>query len=180
VARLVTFIEHQHKRTSFTMVVNLKPVLQPSLSRQISKASNPIRHMASQAKPARKEGDISSVFVSLSGQSPIQLPDRYIKIKQQLIQGNEDRLTASWKRLLEKLAVENESVAEKGPSIIPQIDFADLKTAPKDFFDAVKKRGVAVVRGVVPEDEARGFKTEIEEYVRANPSTKGFFCIRVL
>jgi hypothetical protein len=32
---------------------------------------------------------------------------------------------------------------------------------------------VAVIRGVIPEDEARSYKFEIEEYARQNPQTRG-------
>lgn len=62
---------------------------------------------------------------------------------------------------------------QKGPDIIPQIDYEDFIVSRNDFVDEVKRRGVAVVRGVVAEQEARGYKTEVEEYVRANPWTRG-------
>ncbi|KAL3418929.1 hypothetical protein PVAG01_09150 [Phlyctema vagabunda] len=122
----------------------------------------------------KKEGDISSVFVSLSGTKAEQLPPRFAEIKRQLIRGHEERLTASWKSLLEQLAVENAFIASRGPDIIPQIDFTDLASPPRDFLAEVKKRGVAVVKGVVPEQEARSYKDGVEEYVRENPWTKAF------
>lgn len=126
-----------------------------------------------QSKVQRKEGDISSVFVSLSGAKPEPLPERFAHIKRQLIRGNEERLSASWQRLLEQLAIENEIVKQRGPGIIPQIEFSDLGNASKDFVAEIKKRGVAVIKGVIPEEEARGYKTEVEEYVKLNPWTKG-------
>lgn len=131
--------------------------------------------MTSQAtqKPSRKEGDISSVFVSLSGVAPEPLPERFAEIKRQLIRGHEDLIGDSWKRLLKQLAAENEKVKRLGSGIIPQIEFKDLKDAPKDFIEETKKHGVAVIKGVIPEDEARSYKTEIEQYVKLNPSTKG-------
>jgi len=122
----------------------------------------------------RKEGDISSVFVSLSGAAPEPLPERFTDIKRQLIQGHESALTASWQRLIKRLAIENEEVATKGPSVIPSIAFSDLENPSNEFVDETRHRGVAVIRGVVPEDDARGFKTEVEEYVKLNPSTKAF------
>jgi hypothetical protein len=39
--------------------------------------------------------------------------------------------------------------------------------------EEIRKRGVVVVKGVVPEVEARAYKGEVEEYVRKNPWTKG-------
>jgi len=129
--------------------------------------------MGTHAQATRKEGDISSVFVSLSGVTPDPLPQRFADIKRQLIQGSESAVTASWKRLLEQLAVENQIVKQKGPDIIPSIQFRDLQNPSQDFISDIKKRGVAVIRGVVPEDEARGYKNEVEDYVKLNPWTKG-------
>ena len=57
--------------------------------------------------------------------------------------------------------------------MVPQIDFKDIGRPSEDFMREVKKRGVAVVKGVVPTDEARGYKGEVEEYVKTNPWTKG-------
>lgn len=75
--------------------------------------------------------------------------------------------------MLEQLAVENETVKQRGPNIIPQIQFSDLKNASEEFIEETKKRGVAVIKSVIPENEARGYKEEVEEYVRLNPSTRG-------
>ncbi len=143
----------------------------------LSKRPTIVRKMRTLAQAPRREGDISSVFVSLSGVTPEPLPKRFADIKLQLIQGNEAAIAASWKRLLEQLSVENEIVKQIGPEIIPQIQFKDLKNPSEEFITAIKKRGVAVVRGVVPEDEARGYKTEVEEYVKLNPWTKGMFLL---
>lgn len=144
-------------------------------ARQLLRSTSTIRPLATQAKPSKKEGDISSVFVSLSGATASKLPQRFADIKKQLIAGHEEALSASWVRLLNRLASENELVARKGPAIVPQIEFADLSSvkAGDNFVQEVRKRGVAVVRGVVPEQEARSYKDELEEYIRANPWTKG-------
>ncbi|KAL2064951.1 hypothetical protein VTL71DRAFT_4091 [Oculimacula yallundae] len=149
-----------------------KSSLRPSL---FSSSPRLIRHAASQAAPqAKAEGDISAVFPSLSGIEMKPLSERFTEVKRQLIQGNEKRLTESWQRLLKQLATENEIVKERGPAIIPQIEFEELKNAPEEFIREVKKRGVAVIKGVVPESEARGYKTQVEEYVKKTPSTKAF------
>jgi len=140
-----------------------------------------VRHLSASSiikTTTRKEGDISSVFVSLSGVSPDPLPSRFADIKRQLIQGHEKAVTASWKRLLQKLATENEALKQRGSAIIPEIQFEDLKNPSEQFLKETKKRGVAVIRSVVPEDEARAYKTEVEDYVKINPWTKGIstFC----
>jgi Protein of unknown function (DUF1479) len=131
------------------------------------------RTIASQARPAKLEGDISSVFSSLSGGRDQPLPDRYAAMKRKMIQDHEKELTDSWRRLLKRLNKENEVIAKRGSSIVPQIDFHDIEKDSKAFEDEVKLRGVAVIRGVIPEAEARSYKTEVEDYVKANPWTKG-------
>ena len=130
------------------------------------------RNLASHVT-AKKEGDISSVFVSLSCATATKFPERYADIERNLIRGNEDKILDSWKRLLKRLAEENAVVAAEGSKVIPQIQYADLDRSSPEFVAEAKNRGVAVVRGVIPEDNARAYKTDVEEYVRANPRTKG-------
>lgn len=143
----------------------------------LPKVPGTVRPMTGQAQAAmpKAEGDISSVFTSLSGTVPKPLPERFAAIKRQLIQGNEARLAESWKTLLKRLAVENEIVWRTGPNVIPQIEFEDLKNASENFTKDIRKRGVAVIRNVIPENVARGYKTEVEDYVKKNPATKGEF-----
>jgi hypothetical protein len=151
------------------MAASMKPFLRP-VAAQFTK---PIRCLATQAKPGKKEGDISSVFVSLSGVEATKLPSRFADIKRQLIQGKEEQVSVSWKRLLRELSKENQIVAQDGPGVVPEIEFTDVNRPSSEFLKDVRKRGVAVVRGAVPVDEARGYKGEVEEYVKTNPWTKG-------
>lgn len=129
--------------------------------------------MGAQAHQPKKEGDISSVFVSLSGADRPPLPDRFRLIKNSLVAGREDKVIASWNRLLEALRRENELIASRGSAVIPTIEFKDLERDIEKLKPEIQKRGAAVIRGVVPEAEARGYKSEVEEYVKKNPSTKG-------
>jgi Protein of unknown function (DUF1479) len=161
------------EEASITMFAITKPFLQSTATSCLSKIPNLVRQLGTHVHATRKEGDISSVFVSLSGVTPEPLPRRFADIKRQLIQGNEVAVTTSWKRLLEKLAVANETVKLRGSDIIPQIQFKELQNPSREFIAEIKNRGVAVIRGVVPEHEARGYKNEVEEYVKLNPSTKG-------
>src|ERR1700742_4652693 len=66
--------------------------------RAASTSSNPL----STAK-AKQEGDISSVFASLSKEASQPLPERFVKLKQEVVGGNIDRLYESWKDLLSVL-----------------------------------------------------------------------------
>ncbi|KAE8142442.1 hypothetical protein BDV38DRAFT_294331 [Aspergillus pseudotamarii] len=152
-------------------------------SSQLSIASHslkPIRahktfiRQATSSAESRKEGDISSVFVSLSGKEEAPLPPRFADQKRRLITGREEQIERSWHRLLHTLKDEVRLIEQRGSDIIPSIDFKDVHTAPKTFRDELRKRGVGVIRGVVPEHEARAYKEEIENYVKANPGTKAF------
>jgi hypothetical protein len=139
----------------------------------------------SHASSSKKEGDISSAFVSLSGADRPPLPDRFRELKLSLVAGRERDVAASWKRLLRGLKEENEIIARTGPAIIPSVEFGDLgswrdgKGMSEEVRAEVRRRGAVVVRGVVPEQEARGYKDEIEDYVRRNPGTKGTLSLQL-
>ncbi|KAL2163311.1 hypothetical protein VTH06DRAFT_5368 [Thermothelomyces fergusii] len=140
-------------------------------------SSNHSRHATSTSAmndPGKAEGDISDIFASLSGKKSQPLPDRFRELKLRLVSGHEDAVIASWKRLLSALREENELVARKGPAIIPEVRFDHLQDDLEALKPEIQKRGAAVIRGVIPEDEARSYKSEIEEYVRQNPHTRGF------
>ncbi|KAK2060096.1 DUF1479-domain-containing protein [Colletotrichum caudatum] len=122
----------------------------------------------------KKEGDISSVFVSLSGAERAPLPERFRALKQDLVAGREEAVARSWGRLLRALREENEVVRAAGPAVIPSVEFRDLDAGVAQLRDEIRKRGALVVRGVVDEAEARAYKDEIEAYVRGNPSTRAF------
>ena len=129
--------------------------------------------MASMAGMSKKEGDISSVFVSLSGGERKELPSRFRDLKLALVAGHEKEVVAGWNRLLDGLLTENETVAARGPSIIPTVQFDNIDSDLESARGEIQKRGAAVVRGVVPEQEARAYKSEVEEYVGKNPGTRG-------
>ncbi|KAL5381638.1 hypothetical protein DPSP01_007086 [Paraphaeosphaeria sporulosa] len=131
------------------------------------------RTAATQAA-SKREGDISDAFASLSGQQFTPLAPEYADLKARLIKGNEEAVRASWERLLKDLREEIPLIVEKGSEIIPEIDFRDIDDAPEEFSSELRKRGVAVVRGVVSEEEALGWKESLREYIRANPQTRAF------
>ena len=121
----------------------------------------------------KRGGDISSGFVSLSSGSDGELPQRFAETKRKLVSGYEQEVRARWRRLLDALKKEVAIVEKYGSSVIPEIAFADLPYASSEFKDAVKKRGTCIIRGVMPEQEARSYKHELDQYVKANPSTQG-------
>lgn len=128
---------------------------------------------ALQSSGPKKEGDISDAFVSLSGTEQEPLPDRFRQLKCDLVQGREADIQTAWAKLLDDLKRENEIIARERSKVVPEINCSDLEIGIDGLRDEIRKRGVVVVRGVVPQDEARAYKTELEEYIRKNPSTRG-------
>ncbi|KAL6696523.1 hypothetical protein J3F84DRAFT_370355 [Trichoderma pleuroticola] len=148
-------------------LIKASPVL-PRLHRCLATVQTP--------KPApKRQGDISDSFVSLSGVEQAPLPDRFRQLKLELVRGREKEIAAGWTRLLRTLRRENEVIAQKGPAVIPQVEFSDLNFGlDSKVKEEIKKRGVVVVHGVIPEGEAREYKARVEEYVKQNPHTRAF------
>lgn len=122
----------------------------------------------------KKEGDISSAFVSLSGTASEPLDPRFISIKRNLIAGREDAVQDGFHRLLRVLREDVAEVKERGSALIPEICYSAIHKPSATFKDAHRRCGVAIVRGVVPESEALQYLQSIREYCRLNPSTKAF------
>jgi len=129
--------------------------------------------MAATNGEAKREGDISDTFASMSGKGHKTLSDRFRELKLSLISGHEIEVKDSWRRLLAELKKENGVVAAQDSKVIPVIEFNNLDDDLQRLEGEIGKRGAAVIRGVIPEAEARAYKTDIEEYVRKNPSTRG-------
>ena len=136
-------------------------------------SASQIRTLTSTASRQKKEGNISDAFASLSGLEAAPLPDRFRQLKLDLSGGHEAALVSSWKRLLNQLRRENDLIASKGSFIIPQVNFSSMDKDIEGVKEEIKLRGAVVVRGVVPEEEARAYKSEVEEYVKKNPHTRG-------
>jgi hypothetical protein len=134
------------------------------------------RTIATQAQ--KRAGDISDAFASLSGQKFEPLTPKYADLKSRLIKGHESQVRDSWERLLQDLREEIPLIVELGSKIIPEIDFKDLDQPSETFSNELRKRGVAVIRGVVPEAEALQWKEDLREYIRQNPQTKGTYADR--
>ncbi|CAI7626420.1 unnamed protein product [Penicillium bialowiezense] len=123
----------------------------------------------------KAEGDISSVFSTFSGKKSPPLPERFRKLKRNLTTGFEEDIQKSWDELVEVLKVRTEEVASKRESIIPQLNFSDIRdgsVSPADV-EGIRRTGVAVIRGVVPKDVAEGLLTDVRGYFDSH-KFKGF------
>jgi hypothetical protein len=56
---------------------------------------------------------------------------------------------------------------------IPQVDFQDLGNLTSEQLDTIRHKGSVVIRGVVEEREAAGWKTALEDFIKSNPHVEG-------
>ena len=156
-------------------MINLRRCSFPRSSCVGTTARRLVTTSSDQQQTAKAVGDISSVFPSLSGAASPPLPLRFADLKRRLIRGHEQQLHDSWNRLLAGLRQEIEVIRALGPKVIPEIEFRHLSDVERRtiFRDELQKRGVAIIRGVVPEREALDWKELLMRYIQNNPSVKG-------
>jgi hypothetical protein len=98
--------------------IRLSELSARTLATQLSHNPTPT---PSPGQKAKKEGDISSVFASLSNESSQPLPERFITLKRSIVgaEGSEslDRVYESWKDLLSVLKREVEEIGERGNEV---------------------------------------------------------------
>ncbi|KAI8167279.1 hypothetical protein K4K54_010099 [Colletotrichum sp. SAR 10_86] len=107
---------------------------------------------------------------------PIPLPPRFAQIKRSLIAGKETAIVDSWNRLLVALRAEIALIGVTKSDIIPTIDFSELKDHARvsEFAAKLRRRGGAVIRNVIPPDQAQNWREETETYLADNPETRGW------
>lgn len=151
----------------------------PALSRRALARVAPIQvaRLATEvpSRIQKKEGDISSVFPSLSGLAAVPLPPRFSDLKKELLATPDarERLAASWTDLLRTLREEVSELQARGNEVIPEVSFAELERGGVAWQDEVRKRGSVVIRDVVDDAEALGWKNQVLKYVKENPQVKG-------
>ncbi|ROT36427.1 hypothetical protein SODALDRAFT_282162, partial [Sodiomyces alkalinus F11] len=112
--------------------------------------------------------------VSFYGTEPIALPPRFASVKKRLIAGHEDAVEASWHRLLAALREEIADIQKRGSDLIPTINYADINDPVRvdAFAHRLRRYGVAVIRGVVPANEAETWVRETHDYLDKNRDFK--------
>ena len=145
--------------------------------RTMQTVSDPSNSTPTTPRKPKQEGDISSVFASLSGEAPTVFPQRFSDLKKEIIgtsSETQDRLVESWKDLLNAVKLGVEEIQQRGTDIIPEVSYEAVKNSKDSSWSAeVKKRGVVVVRDIVPDEEALGWKQQVKDYIKANPQVKG-------
>jgi hypothetical protein len=124
--------------------------------------------MSNATKP---KGDISSVFGHLGGKENT-LDAKFLDLKKELAAKDPKAFTESYNRLLASFEKESKLIQEKGSDIIPQITLGDIIKAdgkfPEHLLPEIRKRGCVVIRNVIDQEEAKGYKEKIQSYVKRN------------
>ena len=114
----------------------------------------------------KKPGDISSAFSSTPN---LILPQKFKDLKDSIKPKN---LQESWNRLVKSFEDEIEVIQSRGPNIVPQIDFEEIRrnggVFPANKVDEIKKRGCVVVRNVVDKNLALKYKADVQAYIAKN------------
>ncbi|KAG0701148.1 hypothetical protein DFH29DRAFT_982816 [Suillus ampliporus] len=105
------------------------------------------------------------------------LPARFAQLKKDVLTdmgATRASIVQAWKQVLVALEGRTKEIAHLGGDAIPRVSFVDIKRGLSDAQkDDIKKCGVVVVTGAVPEEEALQWKASVKEYIAANP-VKGF------
>ncbi|KAG9101483.1 hypothetical protein FS749_006385 [Ceratobasidium sp. UAMH 11750] len=100
---------------------------------------------------------------------------RFTELKRSLVSPeDEPKLQESWNNLLKHLETRTKEIEQTGPAIIPQVDFPSLSSLNSVEIAEIKRAGCVVIRGVVNEATAVGYRQSLKEYVQANPSVRGY------
>ncbi|ROV98691.1 hypothetical protein VMCG_06773 [Cytospora schulzeri] len=167
---------------NLTAAVNMVSAKQDPLDIVTPPARPSHRKTQSQHRISKPSGSIGSrkVFAKIGGMEPpvqsfygaepIALPTRFANIKRRLIQGKEEAIEASWRRLLVALKDEIAHIHDRGTDLIPTIDFSDINDPAKvaDFERHLKRYGVAVVRGVVSQTQTKTWISQTRQYITRN------------
>ncbi|KAI0045073.1 DUF1479-domain-containing protein [Auriscalpium vulgare] len=105
-----------------------------------------------------------------------RMPARFVDLKRTIAAAYPDfeaRITRAWAEILDELDVASKTIAAEGPNIIPQVQFADLASLSGEQIDNIKRRGCVVIRDVVDDEEVAGWKSSLDEFVKANPDVPG-------
>lgn len=104
------------------------------------------------------------------------LDQRFAVLKQSLVKSeHKEKVIESYGRLCNILQHEANLIAKAGPSIIPDVDFSDVREGfPPGLIDLIRDRGCVILRNVVSEADARAWEAELKEYTRRHPRVGGY------
>ncbi|GJE99090.1 DUF1479 domain-containing protein [Phanerochaete sordida] len=144
-------------RRAASLLSRARPALELARTRNTSTSAVPNKN---------SEGTIEEIFSSFHESPPF--PDRFAHLKQELWT---EGLVESWREVLKALEDATANVIARGSQSVPEVSYASLKSGlSASEVEAVKSAGCTIVRGAVPEAEARDWDRLTREYIAANKS----------
>ncbi|KAJ3490842.1 hypothetical protein NLI96_g1126 [Meripilus lineatus] len=110
----------------------------------------------------------------MSSQPPLfgPCPPRFTEIKKDIANSYPDfqeRITQAWNDLLDELNRTTKEIANQGSQAVPEVEFNELGKLSEKEIDTIQRKGCVVIRNVVDDDEASGWRKDLKEYVSSNP-----------
>lgn len=107
------------------------------------------------------------------------LDQRYSVLKQQIIKDtDQQKVIESYDRLVQALDREADFIARIGSSAVPEIQFSDVVAnggkLPEHAAELIRERGCVILRGVVSEEQATKWETELRKYTHRHSAVGGF------
>jgi hypothetical protein len=107
------------------------------------------------------------------------LEEKYSKLKKSIVKPEDRaRLIDSYHRLVKLLEKEADRIGELGPKAIPEVDFSLIESndgyLPEGLADTVRQTGCLIIRGVVPEEQATKWESDLKAYTKKHPKIAGF------
>ncbi|WVQ74508.1 hypothetical protein IAR50_004109 [Cryptococcus sp. DSM 104548] len=167
-------LSHTSIRTSFRQQAILYP--RATFLRKAQTQATPSA-IDRRLRKDREEGNISSVFSSLSGEKEKDLPSRFAELKRNIIgdEANQRRLIGSWERLSQRLARVADEIENTQQDCIPQTTYDEfINHRTPDLERRIKTCGTVIIRDVVDENTALAWLADLRSYIASNPSVKGF------
>ncbi|KAF7327380.1 hypothetical protein MKEN_00315700 [Mycena kentingensis (nom. inval.)] len=108
--------------------------------------------------------------------------DRFLEIKATIAAENgpdfEAKVTKAWSELLGELDGATKAIAKEGPQarFLGRYSVAASLSARSVSRESpnIKRKGTVVIKDVVDDDVARGWKTALEDFIQKNPQVEGF------
>ncbi|KAI0364950.1 DUF1479-domain-containing protein [Pilatotrama ljubarskyi] len=106
-------------------------------------------------------------FENLTTEGP-PLPPRFADLKKEICV-DPDAIVHSWRSVVKELEGATKEIEERGAEVILQVPYSDIQRGlSEEQLRTLKKTGVLIVKGGVPQEEALAWKQSIKDYIAAN------------
>ena len=116
----------------------------------------------------KEGGTINDLF---SSELPEYHSEEYVELKD-IIQHDQENIEELFKKVEKKLEKQLEIIKERGNDVIPTVSYDKIRNnggkLPDGVADKVRKRGVLIIRNVIPKEEIEDMMTDLQKYMYKN------------